>query len=138
GRDVAISLTKTPDIADVANGSATPVTYTYVVKNTGASFAPSGNLVEDNGTPGNTGDDINVGSWGPLAPGASQTLTSTRPIGATTTNIAVASGTSGNAPSNPTRRSSDLGRDVAISLTKTPDIADVANGSATPVTYTYV
>src|SRR5207249_3442634 len=115
-----------------------PVTYTYVVKNTGAFFAASGNLLDDNGKIGSASCRERVESWGPLAPGASKTLTSTRPIGATTTNIAVASGTSGNAPVQATATATVNGRDVSISLTQNPSIADVANGSATPVTYTYV
>ena len=89
----SISLTKTPDIKDVCNGAGTQVKYTYVVKNTGDFFNVSGTLVDDNGTPANPADDINVDGWGPLAPGASATLTNTRAINATTTNIATASGT---------------------------------------------
>jgi hypothetical protein len=51
--------------------------------------------VDDNGTAGNTSDDVTVGTWGPLAPGASQTLTHTFTISHTTKNVAVASGSSG-------------------------------------------
>jgi hypothetical protein len=71
------------------------VTYTYVVCNTGDFFSASGTLVDDNGTPGTTGDDVAVGSWGSLAPGACQTLTHAFTLTGARTNLATASGTSG-------------------------------------------
>ena len=61
---------------DGAVGST--VTWTYKVTNTG--LVPLTNIVvtDDNGTPGNTADDFVVGTIpGPLAPGASATLTHT-------------------------------------------------------------
>ena len=55
-------------------------------------------MTDDNGTPGNTGDDISVCTIsGPLAPGASATCTTTLNISADRTNIATTTGT----PSNP-------------------------------------
>ena len=134
----AISLTKTPSTNQVCNGSNTSVTYTYVVKNEGDFFPASGSLVDDNGTPANTADDITVGSWGPLAPGATATLTSSRAITATTTNIATASGTSGGKSVSATATATVTGVNCTLSLTKTPDKADVCTDGNNSVTYTYV
>ena len=97
GHDRSISLTKTPDKNQIQDGVATPVLYTYVICNTGKFFPASGTLVDDAGTQGNTSDDVTVGSWGPLAPGACTTLTHTFTISHTTKNVAVASGASGSA-----------------------------------------
>jgi hypothetical protein len=85
GHTCTISLTKTPDKTTVCNGASTPVTYTYVVKNTGDFFSVSGSV----------SDDVygSIGSYGPLAPGASQTLTKTAPVNGTVTNTGTASGT---------------------------------------------
>jgi hypothetical protein len=93
GHVCTISLTKTPDKNQVCSGVSTTVTYTYVVKNTGDKFSVSGTLVDDNGTPGNTADDVTIGSWGPLAPGATQTLTKAFTLSGARTNIAKATGT---------------------------------------------
>src|SRR5206468_771895 len=121
----SIGLAKTPDKSDVRNGAGTPVTYGYKVTNTGDYYSASGTVADDNGTPGKTSDDFTVGSWGPLAPGASQTLQNTRPINATTTNIAVASGTSGGGPVSATDTATVLSHGAGIDLTKTPDKSDV-------------
>jgi hypothetical protein len=98
-----LEVTKTASPTEACVG--TPVTYTYVVHNTGSSPL-NVNLVDDNGTPGNTGDDIDVdgGSGITLAPndhsaGGPDEATFTRsgivlPVG-TTTNRATATGTSG-------------------------------------------
>src|SRR5439155_1611745 len=133
----SISLSKTPNIGDVCNGANTQVTYSYVVRNTGDFFTASGGLVDDSGTPFNTGDDITVGTWGPLLPGETQTLTAVRTVNATTTN-ATASGTSGTGNVSAQALATVTGHNCSISLTKTPNLTDVANGAGTPVTYTYV
>ena len=98
GQRCTINLTKSPNPANVCNSQSVSVTYTYVVTNSGDFFDASGTLVDDAGTPGNPGDDFTVGSWGPLAPGASATLTANRTltISAPLTNTATASGTEGN------------------------------------------
>ena len=85
GHTCTISLTKTPSVTSVCNGSNTPVTYTYVVKNTGDFFNASGTVT----------DNVygSIGSFGPLAPGASQTLTKTAAVNGTITNIGTASAT---------------------------------------------
>jgi hypothetical protein len=137
GRTCAITLSKTPSVTNVCSGGNTSVTYTYVVSNTGF-FSASGTLVDDNGTPGNTADDINVGSWGPIAPGASQTLTNARAISATTTNTATASGTSNGTSVSATASATVTARTCSIGLTKTPSVNTVCTGGNTSVTYTYV
>ena len=137
-RTCSISLTKTPSVDDICNGTSTSVTYTYVVTNTGNFFNASGTLSDDNGTAADLTDDIAVGSWGPLAPGGTATLTSTRSISATTTNVAVASGTSGTASVSATDDATVTARTCSISLTKTPSVNEVCIGQNEQVTYTYV
>ena len=67
GHDCTISLTKTPSTTECCNGSNTQVTYTYVVTNNSDFFNVSGSVTDNvNGS---------IGSFGPLAPGASETLT---------------------------------------------------------------
>ena len=53
-----IDVTKTADKTQVC--PSTPVTYTYVANNCGAFALNNVTLVDDNGTPGNTGDDVSV------------------------------------------------------------------------------
>src|SRR5205823_4579755 len=57
------------------------VTWTYIVTNTGNVTLTNVNVVDDNGTPGNLGDDIAVGTITTLLPGSAnaQTLTASRP-----------------------------------------------------------
>jgi hypothetical protein len=85
GHNCTISLTKTPDITEVCQGSETVVTYTYVVTNNSNFFTWTGTLTDDklgaiNGTI-------------TLNPGESKTFTANTPISQTTTNTATASGT---------------------------------------------
>ena len=95
-----IALELEGSLADVCAGSDVEVTYGYKVTNTGYYSTASGTLVDDNGTPADAADDFTVGSWGPLAPGASQTLSASRTINisAPLTHTAVASGTSSGTP----------------------------------------
>ncbi len=79
-----ISLMKTPNASDVCNGSNTQVTYTYVVTNNSDFFSVSGTLSDD--------QFGSVGSFGPLAPGASATLTTVATVNGTVTNTGTASG----------------------------------------------
>jgi len=92
-----ISLTKTPSVCVVGQGTVTPVLFTYVVTNNSSSDPASGTIIDDNGTPGNTSDDVNVCSWGPIAPGATATCTHTFNISNNYTNTAVANGVVANA-----------------------------------------
>ena len=70
-----LTLSKSADKSFVLPGGL--VTYTYVVKNTGGITVTNVTVVDDNGTPGYTADDVTVGTIASLAPGASQTFTFT-------------------------------------------------------------
>jgi len=127
----------------VCAGSAADVTYGFKVTNSGDFFAAAGTLVDDNGTPGNTGDDFTLGSWGPLAPGASQSFSRLRSINIASPliNTATATGTTG--PGGTAAVSAQdttvvIPQRCEIALTKTPDVCEVQEGIATPVNYSYV
>jgi hypothetical protein len=100
-----ISITKTPDKTQVCNGAGATVTYTYVVtNNSGTGFdADNGTVSDDNGTPADNTDDVQVGTFTDLAPGASTpssgagAITHTFTVNGTTTNTATASATVGGA-----------------------------------------
>ena len=133
GHTCTIDLTKTPSVTDICNGTNTSVTYTYVVTNTGNFFNVSGSVT----------DNVlgNIGSFGPLAPGGSATLTKTTTISATTTNTGTATGTftdSASTIATDTANATITARTCTISLTKSPDITQVCEGANTQVTYTYV
>jgi len=70
-----LSLKKTANVTTAAPFS--PVTYTYVVTNTGSYTLTNVVVTDDNATPSYTGDDFTVGTIASLAPGASATLTAT-------------------------------------------------------------
>ncbi len=133
GHTCTISLTKTAGTSDVCTGTNSPVTFTYVVKNTGDLFNVSGSISDDK-----LGS---IGSFGPLAPGASATLSKTATLTGAQTNIGTASGTftdSANTTASATASATVTGHTCTISLTKTAGTTNVCNGSSTPVTYTYV
>src|SRR5205085_4449035 len=90
-----ITLKKTPEICEFPEGVSTSVKFRYVIKNTGTYYNASGNLVDDNATPSITTDDVNVCSWGPIAPGDSAVCFKTFTMSVTHTNTARATGTSG-------------------------------------------
>ena len=69
-----------------------PVTYHYAVTNTGEVDLLDVHVVDDNGTPANTADDIAVCTIGSLAVGQTANCSVTLTVSKTTTNIAVASG----------------------------------------------
>jgi uncharacterized repeat protein (TIGR01451 family) len=120
----------------VCSGSDTQVTYTYEVTNTGTA-ALTGTVVDDNGTPGNTGDDVTVGTFTGLAPGASQQFTHAFTVNGTTTNTATASGTSAGGQTATDSTSATVNaHDCTISITKSPSVDNVCIGSDTEVTYT--
>ncbi len=102
----AIQLIKTAgDAADGAVYTTSPgdVLFTYNVANTGHTYLSDIEVTDDNGTPGDSGDDFVVGTIaGPLAPGASSTLTATVAVSTDRTNIGTATG-------NPT---DDTGADI--------------------------
>ena len=73
-----------------------PVTYTYVVTNTGPVSLSAIVVKDDNGTPGTPGDDFTVTCPATtLAAGASMTCTATVTVTANRTNIGTVTGTSG-------------------------------------------
>src|SRR5260221_555396 len=87
GRDCKITITKTAGTANVCNNAGTQVTYTYVVTNGANSFF---------NVSGTVSDDVlgSVGSFGPLAPGASSPpLTKVGTVNGTVTNTGTANGT---------------------------------------------
>ena len=92
----AIQIIKTAGAA--ANGAvfqteAGPVTYTYVVKNTGPLTLINVTVKDDAGTPGVPGDDfLATCPKTTLAPAESMTCTKTVNVAVDTTNIAVARG----------------------------------------------
>src|SRR5207244_3416720 len=132
-------LHKSPNPANLCNSQSVAVAYTHVVTNSGDFFEASGTLVDDAGTPGNQGDDFGVGTWGPLAPGASQTLTATRTlnIAAPLTNTATASGTSGTGTVSKTATATVTPHLCQIDLAKAAFPPDICAGSPTQVTYGY-
>ena len=83
GAAPALTLVKRTNGTDNAcpTGPVVPVgstvTWTYEVTNTGNVTLTNILVVDDNGTPGNTADDVTVGTIATLAPGATATLTRT-------------------------------------------------------------
>jgi protocatechuate 3,4-dioxygenase beta subunit len=81
---IAIELVKLTNGTDNNNptGPVVPVgstvTFTYIVTNTGNAPLTDVEVVDDNGTQGNTADDFVVGTIANLASGASATLTAAR------------------------------------------------------------
>ena len=92
GYDCTISLTKTVNDNEVCAGDS--VTYSYVVHNNSTQFTWTGDITDDNGTPGNLLDDFTVASGVIVGPGLdSSTFTHNSVIGlGTVTNIATADG----------------------------------------------
>jgi hypothetical protein len=91
---VSISVTKTASPTEACQG--TPVNYTYTVTNNGA-VSVNVTLIDDNGTPANPADDIDVTGTGgtTLASGETKTFNRngvTLPVG-TTTNTVTATAT---------------------------------------------
>src|SRR5262249_60292692 len=80
-----ISLSRTHSLTEVCIGANTQVTYTYVVTNNSDFFSVSGSVT----------DNVlgSIGPFGPLAPGASATLTKVATVNGTQTNIGTATGT---------------------------------------------
>ncbi len=83
--DCTISLTMAPSTSSICDGSNTQVTFTYVVTNKKNTGDVAGSVTDDK-----LGS---VGSFGPLGPGATATLTTVSAIHGTTTSTATATGT---------------------------------------------
>ena len=90
---VAFTCDKTVDNSSVCEdpsnpGFGLPVNYTFTFNNTGA-VAVTVDLVDDNGTPGNTADDVTIVTGDPVAANTSKTYHRNNvvlPINTTTTN----------------------------------------------------
>jgi uncharacterized repeat protein (TIGR01451 family) len=127
----------------VLSTEAGPVTYTYVVTNTGPLPLHSVTVIDDAGTPGDATDDFAATCpKTTLAVDESMTCTFTINVTADTTNVAVAHGVTDEG--NPVEDNDD-----AVVVIETPGIhivktaGDAADGAvfsadAGPVTYTYV
>src|SRR5206468_476353 len=93
-----IALTKAPDVCEVQEGVATPVNYKYVISNLSDFFDVHNlKLVDDNGTPGSTFDDVTVCTPAPIPPLGSTDCSHTFTLSTSRTNVATASGVSGTA-----------------------------------------
>src|SRR5262249_59217364 len=82
-----------------------------------------------------------IGSCGPLAPGASATLTKVATVNGTQTNTGTATGTfndANNTSASATASATVTGHNCTISIAKTPSTTSVCNGANTQVTYSYV
>jgi len=128
--ECGVGLTKTPSVTDVCEGRDAPVTYTYVVSS-GSPTALTVNLSDDNGTPGDPSDDIDVdgGAGFSLAGGASQTFTITQIINTSTTNTVTASATAGGFSATATAEATVAAYICTIDVTK------VCLGDTTTVTF---
>jgi uncharacterized repeat protein (TIGR01451 family) len=144
-----ISIVKTAgDAADgqtyVTEAFADNVTYHYSIKNTGELDLSNVTVVDDNGTPGNTADDILVCTIPSLAVGATATCDKTLTVTQDTTNVAVATGHTAQKPDEDVSADDNAVVDVvgaAIQIIKTA--GDAADGAelvvepGTDVTYHY-
>jgi hypothetical protein len=122
-----ISITKVPSTTDVCNGST--VSYTIKVTNNSDKFSWTGSVVDDIlGT---------LSASTTLAPGGSKTFTPSGSITGTVKNTATADGKfddSAGATAKASASATVTGHVCTISITKTPSVTDVCNGST--VSYT--
>jgi uncharacterized repeat protein (TIGR01451 family) len=121
------------------------VTYHYAIENTGELDLNDITVVDDNGTPANTADDIDVCTIASLAVGASTTCEVTLTIEHDTTNVAVATGHTDQKPGDDVSADDDAIVDIvgaAIQIIKTagdaPDGGELVVEPGTDnVTYDY-
>jgi len=121
------------------------VTYHYAIENTGELDLFNVTVVDDNGTPANTADDIDVCTIASLAVGASTTCEVTLTVEHDTTNVAVATGHTDQKPGDNVSADDDAVVDVvgaAIQIIKTagdaPDGGELVVEPGTDnVTYDY-
>ena len=94
GINVVKTAGNAPDGSTLPISGATNVLFTYTFTNTGETSLIDVVITDDNGTPGNTGDDFTVCTKpGPYAPNANDTCTAQRVVSGNYTNIATAKGT---------------------------------------------
>ena len=119
------------------------VTYHYSIENTGEIDLLDVAVVDDNGTPGNAADDIDVCTISSLPVGATETCDKTLTVNQDTTNVAVATGHTAQKPGDGVSADDDAIVDIvgaAIQIIKTA--GDAADGAEFvtepgPVTYHY-
>ena len=111
-----------------------PVTFTYVITNTGEVTLLNVVVVDDNGTPADTSDDVTVGTIASLDVGESVTLTKTLDVTTNRTNVATATGHTEQQPTKDVTDSDDavvrvptltIAKDVSGELVKTSPEAKV-------------
>lgn len=148
-----IEVTKTTDVAQICNASgAQNITYMYTVTNPGA-VPLEVTLVDDNGTPGNPSDDLDViaedaspGSTDlnnlqtiTLNPGVenAQAFDMVISVSGEVHNVVTATGTAGGSSVTDTADTTVTVAQCTIEITKTPDRATVCSQNAA-VNYSYV
>ncbi|TMG24206.1 MAG: hypothetical protein E6H96_07285, partial [Chloroflexi bacterium] len=104
-----------------------PVTFTYVITNTGEVTLLNVVVVDDNGTPADTSDDVTVGTIASLDVGESVTLTKTLDVTTNRTNVATATG---HTEQQPTKDVTDS--DDAVVRVPTLTIAKDFTGNSLP------
>lgn len=121
------------------------VTYQYAITNTGEVTLLDVEVVDDNGTPADTGDDIDVCTIESLAVGVTANCDVTLTVLVDTTNVAVATGHTAQQPDEDVTDDDDAIVDIvapAIAIVKTAGDAEdgevyVTEAFPDNVTYTY-
>ena len=130
----AIEVTVTPDRAIVYGGQM--VTYTYQITNTGDTTLTAVTVEDDNGTPGDVGDDVIVCTNITLDPGVADSCSRSVVLTHTVTNKATVTGQdplNNDVSDEDTTTVSVISPDIEVAVT--PDQAMVYSGQT--VTYTY-
>ena len=148
-----LTITKTAGIGQVCNSESgtQDVPYHYVVDNTGAATLEDMTIVDDNGTPLDESDDLDViaedaipGSTNlaslqtiTLAGGAMRSFNVTIPVSGAVTNTVVATGYAGNDEVSDDDDAFVSVQECSITIDKNPDLDDVCEDDS-EITYTYV
>ena len=134
--DCSITVTKT-NSGDVCDGGT--VNYTITVKNNSDLYDWTGDVVDDNGTPGDTSDDVTLASNVTILAGATATYTPSAAVTGSVTDTVTASGTFNDGSSSSASdsdSSSVSSHDCSITVTKTPSQTQVCNGDTVDYAYT--
>ena len=130
----AIEVAVTPDRTTIYSGQA--VTYTYQVTNTSDTTMTAVTVVDDNGTPGDGGDDLTICANITLAAGATESCSRSVTLNQDTTSTVIVTGQ--DPLGNSVTGSDSIVVTVispAIELIITPNSTTIHSGEA--VTYTY-